>query len=326
MFDHIVLDIESPNFDCNSISAIGIVVVKNNKIVDTIYSLINPEDEFIEETIQMTGITPDMVKHSPKFNEFWPIIEDLLLKYPIVCHNVSYDLGVISRNLHHYGIKVPRFTSLCTLKLSRERMDLNCHGLEYLMNELGYEYNAHNALSDAEATEYLFNQLNDIKEITVFDQETFFLRNLSKKEINDNLTSNFNEIYGLTMSLKYKDKINDNHKQLLVEWIDKNVENNEDSDINKIIEKLQFILKKDNLTKKDANKIASATSFVSKSNKFSKVELNHQVLKGILHMINSDEEILYIEYDFLSKWLNYFELPEEVNKEEILNNLNDRII
>ena len=46
MKDYIVLDLETPNRYNNSMSSIGIVVVEDGKVVDELYSLINPEAEF----------------------------------------------------------------------------------------------------------------------------------------------------------------------------------------------------------------------------------------------------------------------------------------
>ena len=159
MKDYIVVDIESPNMDSYSVSAIGIVIVKNNEKVDTVYSLINPEDYFDEEIIEMTGITPEMVENAPKFYEFWPKIEKLLTENPIVGHNVTYDLSVISTTLERYHIKVQKFEYFCTMKLSKKRMTLDSYALTYIMSQLNFEYNAHNALADAEATFYLFQHL-----------------------------------------------------------------------------------------------------------------------------------------------------------------------
>ena len=67
------------------------------------------------------------------------------------------------------------------------------------------------------------------------------------------------------------------------------------------------------------NKLSTIVSFVSKSEIYSKEELNNQILNGILEMIKCDEKISPKEYDFLEKWLNYYELPENVDKEEILS-------
>ena len=39
-----VLDLENPNFRQNSICAVGVIVVRDNNVIEKIYSLINPEE------------------------------------------------------------------------------------------------------------------------------------------------------------------------------------------------------------------------------------------------------------------------------------------
>lgn len=318
MEEYIVLDIESPNTLTRSISSIGIVRVKNNEQIDSIYSLINPDDFFEPEIISLTGISPEMVKDAPKFNEFWSNIEDLLLNYPIIGHNINYDLTVISRTLERYGIKVPTFEYICTLKLSKRYLKLNSYALTYIMDELNVEYDAHNALADAEVTFKLFKYLETFQKQNILDTHRFYLKSDEKKEINEDITPNLNELYGLLLELRYKEEIRDNHLNLLKEWIQNNSENKNYEEIPKIIKKLDYILNNE-LTEKDMNKLSTIVSFVSKSEIYSKEELNYQILNGILEMIKCDEKISPKEYDFLEKWLNYYELPENVDKEEILS-------
>ena len=319
MKDYIVVDIESPNMDSYSVSAIGIVIVKNNEKVDTVYSLINPEDYFDEEIIEMTGITPVMVKNAPKFYEFWPKIEKLLTENPIVGHNVTYDLSVISTTLERYHIKVQKFEYFCTMKLSKKRMTLDSYALTYIMSQLNFEYNAHNALADAEATFYLFQHLNDIREINIIEQNTFIHRGSAKKEINEEIIPNINELYGYIIELRYKDEINEKHINLITNWINENEENRIYLDINKIISKLEYLLQEDINSKDFTKKLSKVTTFASKTNIYSKEELNLQVLNGILGMIRTDKTINRKEYNFLEKWLNYYELPKEINPEKILS-------
>ena len=57
MKDYIVLDLETPNRYCNSMSSIGIVVVEEGEIVDEIYSLINPEAHF--DNLNIEGVEID---------------------------------------------------------------------------------------------------------------------------------------------------------------------------------------------------------------------------------------------------------------------------
>ena len=42
----IVFDVETPNYQNNRMSAIGITVIENGEIVDDYYSLVDPETHF----------------------------------------------------------------------------------------------------------------------------------------------------------------------------------------------------------------------------------------------------------------------------------------
>jgi len=321
MNDYIVLDIESPNTLTRSVSAIGIVIIRDNKIVDTIYSLINPEDFFEDEIISLTGITPDMVKDAPKFNEYWKEIEKLLLNNPIIGHNIKYDLTVISRSLYKYGINIPQFEYICTLNLSRKYLKLNSYALTSIMSDLNITYEAHNALADAEVTFYLFQYLEKIKEQTILDTHKFHLKTNAKKEINDYITPNKNELYGLLQELMYKEEITDKHLNLIKKWISNNSKNKKYIEISNITKKLEFFINKKDITKKDLNRLTVLITSVSKSEKYSREELNYQILTGILEMVYCDDKICQNEYNYLEKWLNYYELPIEVNKKEIMSSL-----
>ena len=78
--DYISIDIENPNSRGNSICSIGIVVVKDNKVVDERYSLINPEDRFDINNSEITGLEYTDVKDAPTFKEYWKSIKDILKK------------------------------------------------------------------------------------------------------------------------------------------------------------------------------------------------------------------------------------------------------
>ena len=72
--DYISIDIENPNSRGNSICSIGIIVVKNKKVVDEKYSLINPEDRFDINNSNITGLNYSDVKDAPTFKEYWKSI------------------------------------------------------------------------------------------------------------------------------------------------------------------------------------------------------------------------------------------------------------
>ena len=53
-----VFDVETPNRANDRMSAIGIVVIEDDQIVDAFYSLVNPEVPFDDFNVALTGITP----------------------------------------------------------------------------------------------------------------------------------------------------------------------------------------------------------------------------------------------------------------------------
>lgn len=308
----IVIDIESPNKWFNSISAIAIIIVENNKIIDKIYTLINPEDDFEEDIIDLTGITPEMVEDKPKFNEFWPKIEKLLVTNVIVGHNIEYDLTVISNSLNNYNLNVPNFNYICTLQLSRQLLDMDSYSLTNIMNKLNVSYDAHNALADAEVTLYLFNYLNEIKPVTPINYK-LYNNNKSNGIIDEDLIPSINELYGSILEFRNKDNLTDNQIKIFQEWIDNNLEYSSYNIINNIILKLNVIFSKESLNKEDIIKISTLVTNITRSNKYSKEELDCQVLDGILKMLECDETVSNKEIDFLNKWLTYYNLEDKVD-------------
>ena len=61
MRDYVVMDLENPNFRQNSICAIGVMLIRNNNVVERKYSLINPEDTFDNINIQITIIIVQLI-------------------------------------------------------------------------------------------------------------------------------------------------------------------------------------------------------------------------------------------------------------------------
>ena len=71
---YIVFDVETPNRLNDRISAIGITVIEDGRIINEFYSLINPETKF-DLNIRLTGITPESVLDRPTFQEIWNTIQ-----------------------------------------------------------------------------------------------------------------------------------------------------------------------------------------------------------------------------------------------------------
>ena len=159
MKDYIALDIENPNSRGNSLCAVGILVVKNGKTAERIYSLIDPEDSFDRNNSAINGITENMVQGAPTLPVYWEHVGDIIADSPIVGHNIRYDLNVISKALERYDIPVPDFRYVCTLQMSRRLMDEPSYKLASLAEKTGYKYRQHHALEEAEAADHLYRYL-----------------------------------------------------------------------------------------------------------------------------------------------------------------------
>src|SRR4051794_39302900 len=120
MKNFIVFDFETANRSRHSICSVGMVFVENGKIVDSIYQLINPEEEFDGSNIHIHGIKPEDVKDSPTFDVFYNSIKEKIENKLMVAHNLSFDGYALRDNLARYEVKPFYNQFLCTYQLSRK--------------------------------------------------------------------------------------------------------------------------------------------------------------------------------------------------------------
>lgn len=131
---------------------IGIVVVKEGKIVDKVSRLIQPpKNKYSDRCIKVHGITPDMTANLPTFDILWNEIKDYFERNFIVAHNAAFDLDVLYKSLDTYNIPHPIFMgTTCTYQLSGLSLEDACNKYDILLN------NHHDGACDAEACAKLF--------------------------------------------------------------------------------------------------------------------------------------------------------------------------
>ena len=154
MFDrYVVFDVETPNSRNDRISAIGLVVVEDGELTTDFYTLVNPETDFDAFNINLTGITPRMVRNQPTFPVLWELLRPLLERGTLCAHNAPFDLGVLGRCLQDYGIEwTPCRSYVCTCQIGRRLLPgAPNHKLDTLASMLDLPLRHHNALSDAKA-------------------------------------------------------------------------------------------------------------------------------------------------------------------------------
>jgi len=175
---YVLFDVETPNSRNNRMSAIGITVIENEKIIDERYYLVNPECEFNSFNVYLTGITPQMVEGERNFGELWREIEPLFDSGLVMAHNAPFDMSVLGKCLKDYGIEwKEKVNYACTCNIAKKLFPkLPDHKLDTMCAYFDIELNHHNAASDSHAcAELMLNYLSrdfDInKYIRTYDLE-----------------------------------------------------------------------------------------------------------------------------------------------------------
>lgn len=150
----VAIDFETANALRSSACSVGMVKVREGEIVDTFYRLIRPEPcKFNYQNINVHGITESMVKDAPTFWDLWDEMYEFIGSDYLVAHQSAFERSVILGNFKEAGQVPPDLQFMCSLYMSRVAFPKReNHQLTSLCEEyLGFTFNHHNALEDAEA-------------------------------------------------------------------------------------------------------------------------------------------------------------------------------
>lgn len=149
----VVFDVETPNASNSRMSAIGLTVVEDGRIVDELFTLVNPETYFHPFNVALTGITPEMAERAPTFEQLWETIGPMMSSGLLVAHNAPFDMSVLAKCLRAYCIDWrDRVPYLCTVRLGRRCYpQLPNHRLNTLCAYLDISLDHHQAGSDSRA-------------------------------------------------------------------------------------------------------------------------------------------------------------------------------
>lgn len=201
-----VLDVETTGLSArnNRVIEIGIVKVKNLKVVDKYTTLINPECEIPYFITQFTGISNSDVEHSPNFNDAAEKIEYFIGNSIVSGHNLSFDEGFLRYEFIRNGFEPLSNLNVCTLKLARKIFpELKSKSLASVTAHLGIKNrDSHRALSDAEATAQilikLIKLLSKEKAIKTIQQLIEFESSLVSSNLNLKLSKEMSDsLYSL---------------------------------------------------------------------------------------------------------------------------------
>ena len=153
MLNFAAIDFETANNERSSVCSVGIVIVRDGKIVDKFYSLIKPEPEYYNcWCSQVHGLSLDDTMEAPVFPDVWAQIEPMIEGLPLVAHNKAFDESCLKAVFRVYQMDYPDYEFHCTCIASRKVWPEGPHNLDIIAARCGYDLeNHHHALADAEA-------------------------------------------------------------------------------------------------------------------------------------------------------------------------------
>ncbi len=156
------IDFETANGKRSSICSVGIAIVEDNTIIESIYTLIRPTPNYYTRwTTAIHGITSHDTNNEPDFEEVWEKIEPKIKDIPLVAHNSPFDEGCLKAAYSTFGLAYPKYDFYCTCRLSRKLYPfLRNHQLQTVASYCGYDlvYH-HHAMADAYACAHIANTM-----------------------------------------------------------------------------------------------------------------------------------------------------------------------
>ncbi len=153
--DFTAIDFETANSSSASACSVGLVKVRDGRVVDRAGWLIQPpegHDMFLEWNTRIHGLTAADVAGALGWAQQLPDLVAYAEADHLVAHNAGFDMGVIRSACIATHIECPEFAYLCSLQVARKTYHLDSYRLPVAAMAAGFEdFHHHDALADAEA-------------------------------------------------------------------------------------------------------------------------------------------------------------------------------
>jgi len=149
------IDFETANHSAASACSVGLVKVRDGRVVDRTGWLIRPplgHDAFTEWNTRIHGIRAEDVVDAAEWLEQLPTMLDYVGGDALVAHNAGFDMGVLTAACRATGAAVPELDYACSLRVARRTYHLDSYRLPVAAMAAGFEdFRHHDAIADAEA-------------------------------------------------------------------------------------------------------------------------------------------------------------------------------
>jgi DNA polymerase III subunit epsilon len=153
--DFVAIDFETANGSPASPCAVGLIRVRDGKVVDGFESLLKPpsvHNWFSPGNIAVHGITPKMIESAPDYRDILDQMLEFVSDDVLIAHNAPFDMGVLRSSAEAVGSPLPSLSYSCSLQISRKTYNLDSYRLNQVAYAVGHEqFQHHNALADSDA-------------------------------------------------------------------------------------------------------------------------------------------------------------------------------
>ncbi|MCX5786657.1 MAG: 3'-5' exonuclease [Elusimicrobia bacterium] len=153
------IDVETTGLSPDSarVCEVALIGFKGDARVNHFSSLVNPGGPIPHTASRINGITDDMVRSSPVFEDVAPKLLDLLEGSVIVAHNAPFDTNFLKMEFSRVGLKFPDLLVVDTLEIARGHYKFTNNRLGTIAGELNLSSEHwHRALADVEMTRKIF--------------------------------------------------------------------------------------------------------------------------------------------------------------------------
>lgn len=153
--DFTAIDFETANSHGASACSVGLVKVRDGRVVDRAGWLIRPPlgfDDFLEWNTRIHGIRKHDVHAAASWADQFADLVAFAGDDVFVAHNAGFDMGVIRAACAATALDHPEYDYLCSLQLARKTYELESYRLPAVAMAAGFEeFRHHDASADAEA-------------------------------------------------------------------------------------------------------------------------------------------------------------------------------
>ncbi|MCM8787545.1 MAG: 3'-5' exonuclease [Candidatus Omnitrophica bacterium] len=165
-FDLIFIDVETTGLnpkEADKICEIAALKVKKREVIDTFYSLINPQKRMPSCAYFVHKISDEELASAPIFEKIAKSFIDFIKDGVICAYNADFDIGFINHQLREASFIEIDFPVIDILNMARKIVKLSSYKLKNVANFFNISFlRLHRSLDDARIAERIFFKLVDI--------------------------------------------------------------------------------------------------------------------------------------------------------------------